>query len=70
LVGIQLHVVAWLEELGKLKKSNDIGTPTRDLLACSVVSQPTMLPGIFMGRGKGRPANKADNLTAIFELID
>jgi hypothetical protein len=34
-----------LEELGQLKKSNDlIGTWTRDLLACSIVPQPTTLP--------------------------
>jgi hypothetical protein len=35
-----------LEGLGKLKKQkiNDlIGTPTRDLLACRIVPQPTML---------------------------
>jgi hypothetical protein len=32
-----------LEGLGKLKKFNDIGTRTRDHLACSIVPQPTML---------------------------
>jgi hypothetical protein len=33
-----------LKGLGKLKKVHLIGTRTRDLLACSIVSQPTMLP--------------------------
>jgi hypothetical protein len=34
-----------LEELGKLKKSNDIiGNQTGDLPACSIVPQPTTLP--------------------------
>jgi hypothetical protein len=34
-----------LEGLGQLKKSNDlIGIPTRSLPACSIVSQPTVLP--------------------------
>jgi hypothetical protein len=33
-----------LEGLGQLKKSNDlIGNRTRDVLACSIVPQPTML---------------------------
>jgi hypothetical protein len=33
-----------LEELGKLKKKTHlIGTQTRDLPACSIVPQPTML---------------------------
>jgi hypothetical protein len=35
----------WLEELDQFEKSNDIiGNPTRDLPACSIVPQPTMLP--------------------------
>jgi hypothetical protein len=33
-----------LEELGQLKKKHLIGTSTRYLPACSIVSQPTMLP--------------------------
>jgi hypothetical protein len=33
-----------LEGLGQLKKSDDTGTRTRDLPACSIVPQPTMLP--------------------------
>jgi hypothetical protein len=33
-----------LEGLGKLKKVHLIGTRTRDLPACSIVSQPTTLP--------------------------
>jgi hypothetical protein len=33
-----------LEELGQLKKMHLIGTRTRDLPACSIVAQPTMLP--------------------------
>jgi hypothetical protein len=34
-----------LEGLGKLKKSNDlIGNRTRDLLACSIMPQPTTIP--------------------------
>jgi hypothetical protein len=33
-----------LEELGKLKKIHFIVTRTRDLLACSIVPQPTTLP--------------------------
>jgi hypothetical protein len=32
-----------LEELGKSKKIRLIGTQTHDLLACSMVPQPTML---------------------------
>jgi hypothetical protein len=36
----------WLEGLGKLKISNDlIGNRTRDLPACSIVPQQTMLVG-------------------------
>jgi hypothetical protein len=35
----------WLDELGKLKKSNDLfGNQTHNLLACSIVPQSTMLP--------------------------
>jgi hypothetical protein len=35
----------WLEGLGELKKFSDlIRTQTCDLLACSIVSQPTTLP--------------------------
>jgi hypothetical protein len=34
----------WLEGLGKLKNIDLIGTRTRDLLACSIVPQPTALP--------------------------
>jgi hypothetical protein len=33
-----------LEGLGQLKKSNEIGNGTLDLLACSIVPQPTTLP--------------------------
>jgi hypothetical protein len=33
-----------LEGLGKLKKIHLIGTRNRDLPACNIVSQPTMLP--------------------------
>jgi hypothetical protein len=40
-----------LEGLGKFKKSNDlIGTRTRDLPACSIVSQPTTLPMYYLKR--------------------
>jgi hypothetical protein len=43
-----------LEGFGKLKKSNNlIGNGTRDLLACSIVPQPTTL-------------SRAPNLTYIF----
>jgi hypothetical protein len=39
------RAIAWLEGLSKLKKSNDLtGNRTHDLLACSIVPQPTMLP--------------------------
>jgi hypothetical protein len=35
----------WLEGLGKLRKSSYfIGDRTRDLPACSILLQPTMLP--------------------------
>jgi hypothetical protein len=33
-----------LEELGKLKNIDLIGTRTRDLLACNILPQPTTLP--------------------------
>jgi hypothetical protein len=37
--------IVWLEELGKLKKSNDlIGNRTRELPAFSIMSQLTTLP--------------------------
>jgi hypothetical protein len=32
-----------LERLGQLKNSNDIGNPTREIPACSIVLQPTTL---------------------------
>jgi hypothetical protein len=35
-----------LEELGQLKKIHLIGTQTHDLPACSIVPQPTTLPGV------------------------
>jgi hypothetical protein len=38
------RTIVWLEGLGKLKKINLIGTLSRNLLACSIVPQPTMLP--------------------------
>jgi hypothetical protein len=38
------RATVWLEGLGKLKKSTSSGTRTRDLLACSIVPQPTTLP--------------------------
>jgi hypothetical protein len=39
-----------LEELGKLKKFNDlIGNRIRDLPACSIVPQPTTLPRALRG---------------------
>jgi hypothetical protein len=42
---VDTRAIVRLEGLGKLKKSNDlIGNRTRDLLACSIVLQPTMLP--------------------------
>jgi hypothetical protein len=38
-------IIVRLERLGKWEKCNDlIGTRTRDLPACSLVSQPTTLP--------------------------
>jgi hypothetical protein len=40
---VNLRAIVWLEGLGKLKKSNDIGNQTRDLPACSIVPQPTTL---------------------------
>jgi hypothetical protein len=39
-----------LEELGKLKRSNDIGTETHNLPACSIVSRPTTLPRVLLIR--------------------
>jgi hypothetical protein len=37
--------ILWLEGSGKLKKFDDlIGNQTRDLLAYSIVPQPSMLP--------------------------
>jgi hypothetical protein len=41
------RAILQLEGLGKLKKSNDIGTRTRDLPACSIVPQPTTLPRVW-----------------------
>jgi hypothetical protein len=39
------RAIVRLEGLGQLKKSNKvIGNQTHDLLACSTVPQPTMLP--------------------------
>jgi hypothetical protein len=39
------QAIVRLEGLGQLKKSNEfIGIRTRDLPACSIVSQPTTLP--------------------------
>jgi hypothetical protein len=38
------RAIVRLERLGQLKKIHLIGTRTRDLPACSVVPQPTMLP--------------------------
>jgi hypothetical protein len=40
------RAIVWLEGLCELKKSNDlIGNQTRNLPACSIVPQLTMLPG-------------------------
>jgi hypothetical protein len=42
---VDTRAIVRLEELGKLeKKIHFIGTRTRDLPACSIVPQPTMLP--------------------------
>jgi hypothetical protein len=41
---IHSAMVCWLEELGKLKNSNDLGTRTQDLLPWSIVPQLTTLP--------------------------
>jgi hypothetical protein len=38
------RAIVQLEGLGKLKKSTSSGTWTGDLLACSIVPQPTTLP--------------------------
>jgi hypothetical protein len=35
------------EGLGKLKKSNDIGSRTRDIPACSIAPQPSALPHTY-----------------------
>jgi hypothetical protein len=37
------RVIVWLEGLGTLKNSNDIGNRTRDLPTCSIVPQHTTL---------------------------
>jgi hypothetical protein len=44
IVRVELRAIVRLEELGQLKKSNNlIGDRNRDLPACSTVPQPTML---------------------------
>jgi hypothetical protein len=50
------RAIVLLEGLGKLKKSTSSGTWTGDLLACSIVPQPTTLPSAtpFWGGGKLR----------------
>jgi hypothetical protein len=43
---------------------------TLDLRVCNYIfSAQKRVPGIFLGEGEGRPARKADNLTAICEPI-
>jgi hypothetical protein len=42
---LEVEATPGLEGLGQLKKSNDlIGIRSRDLPACSIVSQPTTIP--------------------------
>jgi hypothetical protein len=51
------RAIMQLEGLGQLKKSNDlIGNRTRDLPACSIVPQPTMLlraPYLYIVQSSG-----------------
>jgi hypothetical protein len=47
------RAIVRLEGLGQLKKSTLSGTRTGDLPACSIVPQPTTLPGVKSGRRVG-----------------
>jgi hypothetical protein len=58
-----------LEVLGQLKKIHLIGTRTRDLLVCSIVPQPTMLPRAAFWGFVYRPVfYRTVNIT--FQILD